>query len=503
MAASSCIRTFSFALLALTWVAVGSAIVRAEVPRAGEDSLRVQGDSRVRVLPDSAAAARDTAEIRFPSLPDPFAARPPSFDAERGLPTDTTRLRFEVGASTDYTNEIYCLDSLATPTLAQRRRFDTPQALTTGVALIAWDGTRAARGTGYSFTQEVSIGDRLQRATFLGRWRQAPRPDWRWLVFPRAEYRRDRTLGRDFTEYQAGLVTRLRREFLDGATALEGGVVTDWLHTTGAGADLLADRWTAGATAAVERAAFTGLDGRLEYGLRVRGFPDSSVRDHIEHDAQLRLRFGWGLSDLASIDLATIRRFTIHLAPNSLDNFWEESALLDVEQNAGGTLGAAAHVDVDAVQFDVPDAVLEFDHQEVIARAGPRWQPHATTLVEAGPRMDWLSTPLVPEESYLEVGGYVSLETIADGALWTLMPSAGRRRYRSGEPDPNLAGITTGHSSYGFVGLKVFGDQRIPGGWRARVSANGRWELHEDAVENATSLYFSVDVRRLFLSFSS
>src|SRR6185503_507429 len=169
----------------------------------------------------------------------------------------------------------------------------------------------------------------------------------------RAELRRDRTLGRDFTESQAGLTTRLRHQLLDGVTAIEGGLQADWLHTTGSGAELLADRWTAGAMAALERSAFTGLDGRLEYGLRVRGFPDSSVRDHFEHDTQLRLRFGWGLADFATLDLATIRRFTIHLAPTSLDNFWEETALLALEQNAGGRFGAAAHVDVDAVQFDV------------------------------------------------------------------------------------------------------------------------------------------------------
>ena len=417
---------------------------------------------------------------------------------ETGLLRDSTRLRLEVGASTDYTNEVYYLDSLATPTLVQRQRFDTPQALTAGVLLVAWDGTRAARGTGYSFTQEVAIGDRLQRGTFVGRWRQALAPDWKWLLLPRAEYRRDRTLGRDFEEYQAGLTTRLRHDLLDGATTVEAGLQGDWLHTTGSGAELLADRWTAGAVAALDRSAFTGLDGRLEYTFRVRGFPDSTVRDHLEHDTELRLRTSWGLSNFAAVDLATIRRFTIHLAPTSLDNFWEETALLEIGQNAGGRFGAAAHVDVDAVQFDVPDAVLYFDHQEVVARAGPRWEPHATTLVEAGPRLDWLGTSLAPEESYLELGGYVSLETIAAGALWTVTPSAGRRRYRAGEPDPNFPSVTTGHTSYDFVELELFGDQRIPGGWRARLSANGRWELHDDPVENATSLYFSVDVRRLF-----
>lgn len=486
-------------------------LARADSSGVHAESSGTRTDSLSDAHPDSTAADSlratpvDSSVTVSPDTTRSRWLRPSTLETDRlllsrepGLLRDSTRLRLEIGASTDYTNEIYYLDSLATPTLVQRQRFDTPQTLTAGVLLAAWDGTRAARGTGYSFTQEVAIGERLQRATFLGRWRQAVAPDWRWLLLPRAEYRRDRSLGRDFEEYQAGLTTRLRHELLDGATAIEGGLQGDWLHTAGSGAELLADRWTAGAVAALDRSALSGLDGRLEYTFRVRGFPDSSMRDHLEHETQLRLRAGWGLADFAAVDLATIRRFTIHLAPTSLDNFWEETALFEIQHDAGGRLGAAAHVDVDAVQFDVPDAVLYFDHQEVVARAGPRWQPHPTTLFEAGPRLDWLGTSLAPEESYLEFGGYVSLETIAAGALWTVTPSAGRRRYPAGEPDPNFPSVTSGHSSYDFVELELFGDQRIPGGCRARLSANGRWELHDEAVENATSLYFSVDVRRLF-----
>lgn len=72
---------------------------------------------------------------------------------------DSLRVRFEVGGSCDYSNEICHLDSLATPTLTERQRFETPLTLGAGVVLVGLDGTRAGRATGYAFTQEVSIVD--------------------------------------------------------------------------------------------------------------------------------------------------------------------------------------------------------------------------------------------------------------------------------------------------------------------------------------------------------
>ena len=96
------------------------------------------------------------------------------------------------------------------------------------------------------------------------------------------------------------------------------------------------------------------------------------------------------------------------------------------------------------------------------------------------------------------LGGYAEVEVIATGSLWSVTPSAGRRSYRDPAAASGLDPFAVGRSSYGFVQLDALGDQRLPAGWRMRVSGSARWELHEDSVENATSLYFSLDVRRLF-----
>lgn len=157
-----------------------------------------------------------------------------------------------------------------------------------------------------------------------------------------------------------------------------------------------------------------------------------------------------------------------------------------------------AHVDCGSVQFDVEDDVPYFDHTRVSARGGPRLQSSPVWTLEAGPRLEWMRAPLAQDEAYDEYAGYASFETIARGALWTIAPAAGRRTYRATGVDPAFGSLSTGHSSYDFLELDAFGDQAVPGGLRLRLSANGRWEFHDAAVENAASLYFSLDVRRLF-----
>lgn len=411
---------------------------------------------------------------------------------------DSLRVRFEIGGSSDYTNEIYYLDSLATPTLVQRERFDIPEARYAGVALATLEGTRARGGTGYSLTHELSLGDRLQRASLLGRWRQALGPDWRLLVAPRAQYRRDRTLGRDFEEYQAAGAARLRRGLAGGTSAAEVGVQGDWLETTGSGAGLLLDRWSAGGSGALEQSDFEGVDWRLDYTFRGRGFPDSSVRDHVEHESQARARLGWGIASYAVIEAMLVRRFTVRTAPNSQDNFWEEGGAIEMVQSSAGAVGWPTRIDFEAVQFDVEDDVLYFDHQLVRARSGARLQPERAWTLECGPLAEWLSAKRAPDEEYFEIGGFAEFESITAGSLWSLTPSAGHRRYRSASAATVEDPYSAGRSSYRFVQLDVLGDQRIPGGCRARAGGSARWEFHDDSVENAGSLYFSLDVRRLF-----
>ncbi len=417
---------------------------------------------------------------------------------EPARPADSLRLRWEVGGSSDYTNEIYYLDSLATPTLVERQRFEIPEARYAGVALASIEGTRSGGRTHFSLSQELSIGDRLSRAALAGLWRGAVAPEWRLLLTPRMQYRRDRTLGRDFEEFQGTGSARLRRSFASGTSAAELGLLGDGLRTTGTGTGLLPDRWTAGATAMLEQGDFRGLDWRLDYTLRARGFPDSTVRDHFEHETQGRGRVGWGLANFLVFDARLVRRVTARLAPTSRDNFWEESGSLDLVTGAAGPVGWPARLELEAAQFDVEDEVLYFNHRTLRAQTGVRYQPPRSWTLEVGPLAEWLSAPRATDEDYLEFGGFADFETVSSGTLWNVTPSGGRRSYRGAGASSTADLYAGGRSSYRYVQLDALGDQSLPGAWRVRVAGSARWEFHDDSSQNAGSLYFSLDVRRLF-----
>ena len=74
-----------------------------------------------------------------------------------------------------------------------------------------------------------------------------------------------------------------------------------------------------------------------------------------------------------------------------------------------------------------------------------------------------------------------------------MIPVAGWRDYDEA-PDATV-GI---HSSYSFAEINVLADQALPGALRLRAYVNGRLESHVDHAQDARSLYFSLDLRKLF-----
>ena len=54
------------------------------------------------------------------------------------------------------------------------------------------------------------------------------------------------------------------------------------------------------------------------------------------------------------------------------------------------------------------------------------------------------------------------------------------------------------HSSYLFASGDVYTDFGLPALLRLRLSGSGRYERHEDPSQDASGLYFAVDLRRRF-----
>ena len=54
------------------------------------------------------------------------------------------------------------------------------------------------------------------------------------------------------------------------------------------------------------------------------------------------------------------------------------------------------------------------------------------------------------------------------------------------------------HSSYAFYEIDLLADQALPGSLRLRAYVDARLESHVDHTQDARSLYFSLDLRRIF-----
>jgi hypothetical protein len=406
---------------------------------------------------------------------------------------DTSGLRLEVGLGTDFTNEQFYEDAFLDTISLGRRLVSDPETRSAGLLTATFAGTRGAGTTTYRLQNDLSLGDKIQRDGLSLLWRREPVPGLRFTGTPRLEFRKDRTFDRNLDEWRGSASLTARQGDLAGP-ALELGLGGDFLRTRGEGADFLLDRNTARTFAAVSSMPLFGPEWRLGYDLSARAFPDSSERDHFEHRADGRLRVDLGAAAF-TLELETARRITFDPAPTSRDNFWEGQTAVEAEWRPLSGPSWRLRLEGEGIRYDVEDTTLFFDYQIARVRLGPSVVRGAWTL-GAGPRGELLRSRSNPAEAYQEIGGFLEVEYLG-GGLWTFAPAAGWRTYREGaQTDPfDVAAI---HSSYAFYEINAFGDQPLAGTLRLHLLATGRYESHEDHSQDARSLYFSFDVRKLF-----
>ncbi|MGH3118858.1 MAG: hypothetical protein ACRDQ2_17440, partial [Gaiellales bacterium] len=195
-----------------------------------------------------------------------------------------------------------------------------------------------------------------------------------------------------------------------------------------------------------------------------------------------------------TLEAMALRRSPLNLAPTSRDDFWQENAAFEAEVRFGETWSLRGRADGEAFQYRQQDSVLFFDQALLRFQLGPRVQPGLGWSVWAGPRFERLSSALQPAEAYREIGGAAEIGIFLGQSWWSLAPAAGLRDY----DDPSGGALPGIHSSFVFTELQAFGDQPIAAGLRLRLFATARFEDHDDSTQDARSLYFSFDVRRLF-----
>lgn len=449
------------------------------------DSLRAAPAAGVPSAPAARRAGADSLE-RW--LRDVTVAPAPG--------PDTLHIAWEAGASTDVSNEQFYEDLVDT-TFLGRRLVNTPDSRYALVGAYLLDGTRADRAVRVQLHNEVSLGNELQRDALDLVWRDERSPHWRWLVLPRLEFRRDQTFDRDFTEWHGETSARARRRIDGTNTEFDLGASGEVLESAGAGRDFLLDRNAGTVSAGIERAPLFGEEWRAGYAFSARQFPDSSVRNHYEHGWETRWRHPLaGLGWLAA-ECDGERRTTVERAPTTRDNFWHERAALAAERSLDARWRLDARLEGEATQYDVQDSALYFNDRVLRAEILPRLQGLSGWSLGVGPRAEWLWSPFQAGEEYDEYAAVAEIEALRPDGWWSLSPAWGYRSYRRPLEQHQFA-IVGLHTSYAFVECDVVGDQHLPGALRLRAFVSGRLESHTDAADDARSLYFSLDLRRLF-----
>ena len=468
------------------------------MPVSERRPAEIRGAFRISSAHPSAALLRAAcAALCLLALGMPRGARA---DGESG--PDTLRARFEVGGSTDLTNEQYYDfgDSFTDTTFVtlSRRLVSSPETRYAAVATAALEGTRSRRSVSYQLLNDLSAGDKVVRDALSLAWRVQPSDAWRLQLSPRAEYRRDRSFDRDLEELRASLGARLRHRVGEEGSFLEWGAGGDLLRTHGQGAAFFLDRNAAQVMVAFDRAPLFGDEWRIGYGLAGRTFPDSAERNHFEHSGEGRWAHAFGAGHSLVVEAEGERRVTVDFAPTSRDNFWAGRGSVESALHLSDEWSALLRFEAEAQRYDVQDSSLFFDYQVLRARAGPRFDRIGRWSLRAGPRGELLLSALNPVERYREIGGFAEFEYLGAGSYWSVSPEAGWRAY----PDHAPAGFSTVdpgiHSAYAFYELDVIGDQALPGGLRLRAITTMRLESHTDNADDARSLYFSCDLRKLF-----
>lgn len=410
---------------------------------------------------------------------------------------DSLSVRWQVGAASDVTNEQYYLDAYVDTTFLGRRLSGTPEFRSAAVASLELGG-RNSRAWAYTLRPDLSVGDKVLRGAVAGSIRHESSAGWGWRVDPALELLRDRSFGYDRRELRTSLVGRMRRKLgVDRENMLElkaGGDVFRAAREAGSFA-LSHDGIRVGAT--FERIPFLGWEYRAEHTTHLRTFPDSTARNHVEHEWVLGVRRDFaGVHSLVAESDVQWRR-TLTPQSSTRDRFLELQPRVELTLRAGLSNSARFSIENESIRYVEPDSTVDFDYDITRARISVRREAWTVWAFSAGPRYEVLRSSWNSTERYGEWAAVFEAERFSAASWWILAPAVSWRSY---EESTAGSGFETQaiHSSYVGYELLAMVDQALPGHWRVRATGTGRLENHSDSSQDSRSLYFSFDVRRLF-----
>lgn len=418
----------------------------------------------------------------------------------RALAADSLSVRVEVGTATAVSNEQFYESAIDDTTFLGRRLHDAPEARVAAVLLADLFRSFGEGRWQVRFSPDVSIGDEAVRAAASASLRG--RPSERVLVTlePRAEYRRDEGFGMLRRDWRASVLGRVRRLLEDEFGALRFSAGTELVRALEGSNAFVLSGTSARAAVGYSRAPLFGPEWDVEYGAIARVFRDSTERDHVEHRLAASVRgYVWGIHEL-SLSAGADRRVATRQVTGSRDRFAQFNAEAVAVLQLADDWSLRPELRGEYVRYDEPDSVVEFDYRLARAQLLLRRGIGTAWRAGAGPRGEWLVAPWCPAEEYREFACVLELERITGGSLWNLAPVVGRRTYERSATAAAARDLLAPvlHSSFDFVELTGFLDQPLPAALRLRAFGAVRAERHTNPDHDARSLYFSVDVRRLF-----
>lgn len=413
---------------------------------------------------------------------------------------DSLSVHWEVGTAAEVSNEQFYESTIDDTTFLGRKLYSDPETRLAVVALAelfrSWqDGRWLAR-----VTPSASVGEKATRLGAIGSVGGRPSEMVRIVLEPRFEYQRDASFGLEHSDWRTSLVGRVRRTSLDELGVLRFNAGAEVVRVIEATDPFVLSGTSGRAALGYTRSPLSGPDWDVEYGAVARTFRDSTSRDHVEQRLSVSLRedYAWGNSLGLGVD--AIRRDALREVPSTRDRFTQLHALADGILGSGNTWSLRPELRAEITRYDDPDSLVDFDYDLFGARLPLRKELGLAWRVSSGPRFELLAAPACPWEEYREFAWTLELEKLTGGAWWSLAPVFGRRVCRTfAAVDPLVDPLTaTLHSSFDFVEVSAFLDQPLPGALRTRAMGTLRAERHDNPDHDALSLYFSLDVRRLF-----
>ncbi|HTR97319.1 MAG TPA: hypothetical protein VMH61_05410 [Candidatus Acidoferrales bacterium] len=488
-------RIAAFALGHAVVLAVAVCPAGAFTPPAPPDSARATAPDTSSARPAPLDSARAIAPDSF-ALPSAQSAAdgPPRPAASPEFRADSARSLAEVGVLVESSNELFYEDVYTDTTFLGRRLHGTPE--THAAAVAAFDVARRDGRSSWAIRPDLELGDAVLSASSSAAVRVEPDPRWRFALDPGFELTRDQRYGLDRREARVGSTGRIRRLLDSGEDAAEVELGGDLLATPGSTDPYLLAHRTALAGLTWDHHPLLGWDASLRGTENLRAFPDSTNRNHVEHQLEVDLHRdfdgGQSLTFAGELD----RRVTLVPEISSRDRYVTVHAELGGQARFGDRDAVTLALEGEDWRYDQPDSVIDFDYTVLRGRLSERHDLHEGLSVSAGPRLEWLAAAWNPAEPYVETAGELSAEWFTPSRWWLLSPAGGWRAYSESESGPG-PGTTALHSSYAFAELNLMVDQTLRRRLRLRLLLDARIERHIDPAQDTRSLYFSFDLRRL------